>query len=274
MHDIANILIGVAIIAIFLGGVQLFKRRRPKMEPPSVRRPTSPRQPAPQISRLAEPLGEEVEPPLPPIDPAVTEVELRQQLREIADPEECWEFYLSADHGSVIEREAYEKFVSLFRSAFSAASSFEDYDGLFALIADKDEEELVPIRDEITKKILDTLPDFDSAIEFYEAWDWDDEDDAFTDDLLKKALELAATTDNAKDVYDIAERDSDLEAVALSRMVELSETVEDCQAIWDDHGVDTVYGRLAITRAAAIIAAEPPEEEVDEEDEEEASAEA
>ena len=244
---IGAVIIGVAVLMVNMAGRMRKKRAaivhaNENLHPVPVRVPQS---------LTVEPVSVLLE----PSNPAIVEAELREKLLHATTPEGCWEVYENAEVNSLLEEEAYRKFLDLARNELEAAESVDDCKALLELLSDKDSTEINELEKAADEKALNLVNSTEEAMVFYDEYEGDEE--GFADRILAKALALAKTTHDADSVYQETEDESELEQAAMAKMLELSETVEDCRAVWDEHDIDSDFGKLAILRAAEIIRAEP-----------------
>lgn len=225
------------------------------------KRPEPSREERVGFGEVYSPVQEPVVQSPPVFVPEKTEAEILQEKRaELAsavDPEDCYNVFSSVEEGSPVETEAHAKAVSLLRAELATTDDIDRCWELVDVMRDFDSDESLNVADEVIEKIFTlttTTADALSIIEELE-YRWSDGIEDETKRALKLALTLAKDYDEASSVFDKAESESDFELEVYKKMLQFTESVEDCESLWDDHGIDTDFGELAILRAAEIIKA-------------------
>lgn len=175
-----------------------------------------------------------------------------------SDVRELYESYTNQYNDEAFANRIAERFVELARVELAKAETVDD---CMDLIDNTLPSDAIGSSDDVVNdaydKVLTLVSTTEEALEFFHEYQSYGDEDEFPDQILKRALELAQDADDAAEVCQQAETDSELERLSALRQIELSTTVEECQSIWDNLGIDHEYGQKAIVRAAAIIATSP-----------------
>ena len=153
-----------------------------------------------------------------PFNKEAREEKLRLALQSARTAAETWDIYNRARAGSHIEAEARSRFLSAASRELRTASTFDEVCALLDLL----------------------FVDDDGLRSLYA-------------EAHQKALDLCASADDAESVWELTEEDSPFERAAMSRLLQLTDTVEDCIDLVDTYGCDSEWGELAILRAAEIL---------------------
>ena len=110
-------------------------------------------------------------------------------------------------------------------------------------------------------KQLDEAKSVEDCLELLSEISGDDDEtreEDFETKALEKALSLAQTSDECSEILDAISRNThyehdDLDEKIKLKMITLLDTVEECAEIWNEDGIDSEEGELAICRAADII---------------------
>lgn len=171
-----------------------------------------------------------------------------------SDVRELYDSYTNQYNDETFANRIAERFVELARVELAKAATFDD---CMDLIDNTLPSDAIGSSDDVVNdaydKALTLVSTTEEALEFYDQYQGYDDEDEFPDQILRRALELAQDADDAAEVCEQAESGSELERQSALRQIELSTTVEECQSIWDNLGIDHEYGQKAIVRAASII---------------------
>jgi len=226
----------------------------------------------------------------PPSRP--TEDELQRRLAEASTFDDIVSVYYDAPNESSVESAAAEKIVALFTAQYEAATSVDDCAELYKAISEAgfEWEELDALRDKALLKAVSFITTRQEAHDFFvEMSDLGVEDgneayprvlaiaieksstcgdcvelyqdlhanyNGCEDEeqlLLKRAYDLASSADECNELLGELDDDDDLRADVMIKQIGYFDSVEECQGIWDEEGVDGPVGEAAICRAADII---------------------
>ena len=171
-----------------------------------------------------------------------------------SDVRELYDSYTNQYNDETFAERIAERFVELARVELAKAGTFDD---CMDLIDNTLPSDAIGSSDDVVNdaydKALTLVSTTEEALEFYDQYQGYDDEDEFPDQILMRALELAQDADDAAEVCEQAQSGSEIERLSALRQIELSTTVEECQSIWDNLGIDHEYGQKAIVRAASII---------------------
>lgn len=189
------------------------------------------------------------------LDRALSLVTTATEARELYD------WYAEGDHDEEFAQRITTRFDELARQELAACTSIDECWALMNDVLQASESEFgdnYAVEKEAFEKVLELSTTHEEVMSLYGDLP-EDYDEEFKVKVLSRALELATDYDEADAVYSEASQDSELERAALAKKLGLIESVEDCQSLWDDFGVDSDYGQMAIIRAAEILKAQQEE---------------
>ncbi len=227
----------------------------------------------------------------------VTEQELRNRLFRATTEEECAEIYHQAPYGSALERDAVKRLdgfllqrlaaattvdeceeiwkdhlsddssietrvddmiIAILTGDLATATTVDECEEIYERIPSDNFEEKGSLGKSVVLKMLELSTTNEMCIDLFNYLENDEIDNELYDKILRKALELAETSDECGEVEAHSSEDfgPDEDEVG-QRKVELAETLEECIDIWEAcDDTDSVVYRAAICKAADMIRAE------------------
>jgi hypothetical protein len=217
---------------------------------------------------------------------------LKKVLTLATTAEEALRVHSETPSGSKIEDEAADKVIDLLTNKCEAAKSVADCWRLFNEVKDLDcsWDDMEEIQNKVLVRAVTFIATYQEARDFFDEMGnvgVDDDCDAYAnvldlaikkagtfrecmdlhddlnshyteyedeeDQLLRRACDLAADEEDFEELENALDSDSDLYDVMISKRLGATDSVEVCQGVWDDQGVDSHIGEVAICRAADII---------------------
>ena len=160
----------------------------------------------------------------------------------------------SAAEGSDLESRSLAQLESFVSARLTSEKTLGDCEEILGLMPDLDDQPgLKEAYRKVILKMIDLATTTEEALSILQSYESDEARSEFDILILRRALALAATSQEAGEVHEETEEGSEFEREVFVVWTSFLQTVEECQDMWDEHGTDTECGKLAILRAGEII---------------------
>ena len=183
------------------------------------------------------------------------EVEFRKRLQVSTTFAECWEVVEECSEEESLLNEALEKALSL-ANTDQECDDVRQHQYCPDSLSEMAQSRIVKFFLTKLEKATSSSEVIDIETEAHDSF----EVELDSDMIVRKALFLAKNVGDCQSIIDDRSWDNDEDDGSLdeifAKMITFFATVEECEELWNEEGIDTKSGRVAICRAAEIIRSE------------------